>query len=133
MLDKYLTHTLARYKLGTYTNAGLLSNFFTLISCQIHSQPQVFKSDGEGGNGYYRVNQQYCPDENCLETPGGSPDILAKTMENPDKIFKKNFFLIFFFENFVWICQGFSQKIRRGGLRTISAGTTLMIHTVHTA
>ena len=37
--------------------------------------------------------------------------------------FSKTIFFIFFFENFVWICQWFSQKIRRpsaGGLRGVS-------------
>ena len=35
---------------------------------------------------------------------GGSPDFLAKSLANPDKIFKKNAKKNFF-ENFVWICQ----------------------------
>ena len=38
----------------------------------------------------YRVNQQCCPSGNCPETlGGGSPDILAKSLANPDKIFTK--------------------------------------------
>ena len=37
----YFDPALARYKLGTYTNAGSLSNFFTLISCQILTGPTL--------------------------------------------------------------------------------------------
>ena len=45
----------------------------------------------------YRVKHQCCPGGNRSETPGdppqgvsgGSPEILAKSMANPDKIFKK--------------------------------------------
>ena len=46
-------------------------------------------------------------------------DVLAKLLANPDKIFKKN-------ENFVWICQWFSQNIRkplRRPLRRVSGGS----------
>ena len=89
----------------------------------------------------YRVAQQCCPGGNCPETPlrpppGGSPDFLAKSLANPDKIFKK-----MQKKKFLKILSGFasdfSQNIRRpprggspGGLRTISAGTTLLVHTV---
>ena len=59
----------------------------------------------------------------------GDPDFLAKSLTlkslaNPDKIFKKKMK-----KN----CQWFSQNIRRPpteGLWTISAGTTLLVHTV---
>ena len=44
----------------------------------------------------YRVDHQCCPGGNCLETPWGSPDFLAKSLANPDKIFKKNAKKIFF-------------------------------------
>ena len=53
---------------------------------------------------------------------GGLRIFWLKSLANPEKIFKKNFFL-HFFDNFVWICQWFSQKIRRPpaeGLRGVS-------------
>ena len=41
----------------------------------------------------HRVNQQCCPGGNCPETLRGglrgSPDILGKSLANPDKIFQK--------------------------------------------
>ena len=54
---------------------------------------------------------------------GGSPDILAKRTGKSRQNFQKKFFFAFFFDNFVWICQWFSQKIRRPpaeGLRGVS-------------
>ena len=66
---------------------------------------------------------------------GGSPDFLAKSLANPDKIF--NFFFFFFLK----IVSGFASDLAKksgdpprgspGGLRTISAGTTLPVHTVY--
>ena len=44
------------------------------------------------------------PEETSGDPEGVSPDFLAKSLANPDKIFKKNA-KNFFFENFVWICQ----------------------------
>ena len=55
-------------------------------------------------------------------SPGGLRIFWLKSLANPDKIFKKIFFL-HFFGNFVCICQWFSQKIRRppaGSLRGVS-------------
>jgi hypothetical protein len=43
------------------------------------------------------------PPETLLRGSSGSPDIMAKSLANPDKIL--DFFFKFFFENFVWICQ----------------------------
>ena len=93
----------------------------------------------------YRVDQQCCPGRNCPETPPGdpprgSPDFLAKSLANPDKIVKKNAK-----KNFFWkFCLDLPVILARisgdppetprggspGGLRTISAGTTLLVHTV---
>ena len=64
----------------------------------------------------YRVNQQCCPGRNCLETPrrpfegglggvsGGSPDILSKSLANPDKI-------LIFFSFFLNILSGFARGV----------------------
>ena len=49
----------------------------------------------------YRVNHQCCPGGNRPETlRGGSPDILPKSLANPEE--KKKIF----FENFVWTRRG---------------------------
>ena len=90
---------------------------------------------------------------------GGSPDFLAKSLANPDNFFNLKAFNKYLLrqnndnrsrqdfqkkwkknkkikinKDFVWICQRFSQNIQRppgGGHRTISAGTTLLVHTVN--
>ena len=67
---------------------------------------------------------------------GGSPDILAKITGKSRQNFQKKFFFAFFLK----ILSGFASDLAKksgdppggspGGLRTISAGTTLMVHTV---
>ena len=63
----------------------------------------------------------------------GCLDILAKSLPNSDTIFK-----LFFFRFFLKILSGFAGEIAKknwrppvGGLRMISVGTTLLVHTVH--
>ena len=93
------------------------------------------------------MDQQCCPGGNCPETPRRPPpDFLAKSLVIP--VIYTKFKLKFIsnkleFRIYGWNYQWFSQKIRRPpwrtprrppaeGLRTISAGTSLLVHTVIT-
>ena len=88
------------------------------------------------------MDQQCCPGGNCPETlRRGSPDILAKITGKSRENFQKKIFFAFF----LTILSGFASDLAKksgdpprrvsggspGGLRTISAGTTLLVHTVH--
>ena len=105
----------------------IIINFFQKIYSFTLSWPSVEGFCPLTASITYRVDQQCCPGGNCPETlrcgsPGGLRIFWLKSLANPEKIFKKIFFL-HFFDNFVWICQWFSQKIRRPpaeGLRGVS-------------
>ena len=76
------------------------------------------------------MNHHCCSGGNHLETPlGGSPDFLAKSLANPDKISKRKE------KNLFKILSGFASDLAKisgdpPSLWTISAGTTLLVHTV---
>ena len=95
------------------------------------------------GNITYRVDQQCCPGGNCPETPrrpsaGGLLIFGAKLLVIPT-IYTKFKLMAHKFCINAWNYQWFSPKNPEtscrgspGGLRTISAGTTLLGHTVDT-
>ena len=87
------------------------------------------------------VNQQCCPCRNCQETP---PETLRWGSSGGVWIFWLNHcqiqtqFSSFFFSFFLKILSGFAGELVKknwrppvGGLRMISVGTTLLVHTVH--